>query len=50
MYCWNMSGTSQSLRFKKMYYKALLEQEVAWYDSNDVNKLSTEVAANVAKI
>jgi hypothetical protein len=36
-----MSGSNQSLRFKKMYYKALLDQEVAWYDSHDVNKLAT---------
>jgi len=26
LYCWNMSGSSQSLRFKKMYYTALLNQ------------------------
>lgn len=33
-----------------MYYKTLLEQEVAWYDTNDVNKLATEVATNIAHI
>jgi ATP-binding cassette subfamily B (MDR/TAP) protein 1 len=38
------------LRFKKLYYKTLLEQEVAWYDSNDVNKLATEVATNISHI
>lgn len=33
-----------------MYYKTLLEQEVAWYDSHDVNKLATEVATNISHI
>lgn len=36
-----MSGSRQALKFKKMYYKTLLDQEVAWYDSNDANKLAT---------
>lgn len=50
LYCWNQSGSNQALRFKKLYYKTLLEQEVAWYDSNDVNKLATEVATNISHI
>lgn len=33
-----------------MYYKVLLDQEVAWYDSNDVNKLSTEISANMVAV
>lgn len=33
-----------------MYYKTLLDQEVAWYDSNDVNKLATEISANMVAV
>jgi hypothetical protein len=50
LYFWQQSGSNQSLRFKKLYYKTLLEQEVGWYDSNDVNKLATEVASNISHI
>ena len=31
-YCWNMVGSAQATRIKKQYYKALLEQEVAYFD------------------
>ena len=41
LYSWNMTGSRQALRFKKIYYETLLQQEIAWYDSNDVNKLAT---------
>ena len=50
LYSWNMTGSRQALRFKKMYYETLLQQEVAWYDSNDVNKLSTEISANMVAL
>ena len=26
LYCWNKSGSNQALRFKKLYYKTLLDQ------------------------
>lgn len=45
-----MTGKRQATRFKKMYYQTLLEQEVAWYDSNDVNKLSTEISASMVAV
>ena len=50
VYSWNMTGSRQALRFKKMYYETLLQQEVAWYDSNDVNKLATEITANMVAV
>jgi hypothetical protein len=31
-YYWNSIGAVQATRIKKIYYKALLEQEIAWYD------------------
>jgi hypothetical protein len=31
-YFWNVVGGDQAVRIKKEYYKALLDQEIAWYD------------------
>lgn len=45
-----MTGKRQSMRFKKTYYKTLLNQEVAWYDSNDVNKLATEISSSMVAV
>lgn len=50
LYTWGYTGSRQAARFKEKYYSALLAQEVAWYDSNDVNKLSTKVASNIVAI
>lgn len=33
-----------------MYYQTILEQEVAWYDSNDTNKLATEISGNMVAV
>lgn len=49
-YCWNMVGSSQSIKVKKLYYKALLEQEVAWFDANDPNSLVTKVATSITAL
>lgn len=50
LYAWSTTGRRQTVRFKKMYYKTLLDQEVAWYDSNDVNKLATDISANMVAV
>ena len=50
LYCWSYSGSTQSMRLKKIYYQALLEQEVAWFDSIDVGKLAAKVAKNISTI
>jgi len=38
------------VRFKKEYYKTLLEQEVSWFDENDPHKIVTKVAVSVTAI
>jgi ATP-binding cassette subfamily B (MDR/TAP) protein 1 len=45
-----MVGSSQSIKVKKLYYKALLEQEVAWFDANDPNSLVTKVATSITAL
>lgn len=45
-----MVGSLQATRIKKEYYKTLLDQEIAWYDENDPNKIVTKVTTNIAHI
>ena len=47
---WSFSGSTQSMRLKKLYYETLLEQEVAWFDSIDVGRLAAKVAKNISTI
>jgi ABC-type multidrug transport system fused ATPase/permease subunit len=49
-YTWNMVGSAQSVRLKKLYYKTLLEQEVQWFDENDPHKIVTKVATSITAI
>jgi ATP-binding cassette, subfamily B (MDR/TAP), member 1 len=49
-YCWNVVGSSQSVRLKKLYYKLLLDQEVEWFDENDPHKIVTRVATSITSI
>ena len=37
IYCWTMSGERQCLRYRRIYYKLLLRQEVYWYDITNPN-------------
>lgn len=50
LYCWSYSGSTQSMKLKKLYYQSLLQQEVAWYDSIDAGKLASKVAKNINTI
>lgn len=49
-YYWNVVGSEQAVRIKKEYYKTLLDQEIAWYDENDPNKIVTKVTTNITHI
>ncbi len=50
LYSWSYSGSTQSMKLKKIYYQTLLQQEVAWYDSIDAGKLASKVAKNISTI
>jgi ATP-binding cassette subfamily B (MDR/TAP) protein 1 len=45
-----MSGERQSLRYRKIYYKLLLRQEVHWYDMTNPNELATRVTTEITAI
>ena len=49
-YFWNVVGSEQSVRIKNEYYKALIDQEIAWYDEHDPNKIVTKVTTNITHI
>ena len=47
LYCWNRVGAAQAIRIKKEFFRSLLDQEIAWYDSIDPNKIVTKVSTSI---
>ena len=48
--CWMITGERQSLRYRKEYFRALLRQDVSWYDSQNINEFSTKIANDTQAI
>jgi len=42
--CWMISGERQAIEIRKRYFKSLLSQEIAFFDSINPNELSTKIA------
>ncbi|KAF0687599.1 hypothetical protein As57867_020650, partial [Aphanomyces stellatus] len=42
--CWSISASRQAKRLKHEYIRAILRQEIGWFDVNDPMQLSTKVA------
>lgn len=42
--CWMIAGERQAIRIRKKYFKSLLSQEIAFFDSINPNELSTKIA------
>jgi len=42
--CWMISGERQAIQIRKKYFKSLLSQEIAFFDSINPNELSTKIA------
>ncbi len=40
---WTLSSQRQLMRVRNMYYKTLLEQEIAWYDRNKPEAVCSEM-------
>lgn len=45
-----LSAQRQSLRIRKMYFNALVRQEMAWYDRHKTGALSSRISSDVPKI
>ncbi|CAD8092756.1 unnamed protein product [Paramecium primaurelia] len=41
---WMISGERQGIEFRKNYFKAILKQEVGWFDTINPNELNSKVA------
>ncbi|EFA83580.1 hypothetical protein PPL_02646 [Heterostelium album PN500] len=44
--CWSIAGERQSVRCRKRYLKAILSQEIGWYDVTKSSELSTRIASD----
>jgi ATP-binding cassette subfamily B (MDR/TAP) protein 1 len=42
--CWCLTGERQAQRFRELYVKAVLSQEIGWFDAVGANQLSTRLA------
>ncbi|EGG19851.1 ABC transporter B family protein [Cavenderia fasciculata] len=43
---WTMAGERQSVRCRKLYFRAILSQEIGWYDITKASELSTRIASD----
>ena len=50
MSLWMITGERQSCRFRKEYFRALLRQEIAWFDMVNPNELNSKVNNDTAAI
>lgn len=50
MVCWTTSGENQTKRIRELYFKAILRQEVAYFDKTDTGVLTTRMTANISQI
>lgn len=45
-----LTGQRQALRIRHMYFKALLSQDMSWYDKQLTGALSTRISSDIPKI
>ena len=50
MACWMIAGENQSIKFRKEYFKALLRQEIAWFDMINPYELNSKVSNDTTAI
>ena len=48
--CWSVAGERQSQKLREKYVKAILSQEIGWFDVNGAAELSTKVAEYTGKV
>ncbi|KAL2917729.1 hypothetical protein HK105_202602 [Polyrhizophydium stewartii] len=50
MSCWMLAGENQSKRIRELYFKAILHQDVAWFDKTSTGELTTRMNADTSLI
>ena len=48
--CWTYVGERQTQIFREQYVRAILSQEIGWFDICGASELSTKVADNTGKV
>eukprot|EP00457_Paulinella_chromatophora_P000433 gb/GEZN01000433.1/.p1 GENE.gb/GEZN01000433.1/~~gb/GEZN01000433.1/.p1 ORF type:complete len:1384 (+),score=244.98 gb/GEZN01000433.1/:399-4154(+) len=47
---WSVSGLRQSAKWRQFYLKAILRQDVAWYDTSNPSELSSRIAESTQAV
>jgi ATP-binding cassette subfamily B (MDR/TAP) protein 1 len=50
VYCWSAAGERQTQKFRMKYVRAILSQEIGWFDTCGAAELSTQVAELTGKV
>jgi ATP-binding cassette subfamily B (MDR/TAP) protein 1 len=50
VFCWNKAGERQTQKIRVAYVKAIISQDIAWFDANNPATLATKVAVLVNKV
>ena len=50
VFCWAKSGQRQTAAIRTAYFRALMRQEIGWYDRHSSGALSTQIAESLPKI
>ena len=50
VYLWTLTGERQTQKLREMYIRAVLSQEIGWFDTIGAGELSTKVADTLGKI
>lgn len=50
VYCWSATGERQTQKFRERYVKAILSQEIGWFDTCGAGELSTRLAELIGKV
>ena len=50
VYCWALVGERQTQRFRMKYVRAILSQEIGWFDTTGAAQLPTKVAHFTSKV
>jgi ATP-binding cassette subfamily B (MDR/TAP) protein 1 len=48
--CWTMTGERQTQKYRETYVKAILSQEIGWFDECGANTLATQAADLSGKV
>ena len=50
VYCWSVAGERQAQKLREKYVRAILSQEIGWFDTIGASELATKVADAAGKV